>query len=70
MPHGVNNNPARTYRPEPDLHARAKAAVAEVDSTLNAHINAFLRWLIRETDELPKRPPAAASGSEQPSGNP
>lgn len=56
MPHGVHNIPAKTYRPEPELHERAKAAVAEVDSTLNAHISAFLRWLVRDTDELPARP--------------
>jgi hypothetical protein len=56
MPHGVHNIPAKTYRPEPELHARAKAAVAEVDSTLNAHITAFLQWLVRDTDELPARP--------------
>lgn len=61
MPHGVHNNPARTFRPEPELHTRAKAAVAEVDSTLNAHINAFLQWLVRDTDELPRRPPVGAS---------
>lgn len=56
MPHGVHNTPAKTYRPEPDLHARAKTAVADVDSNLNAHICAFLRWLVHDTDELPKRP--------------
>jgi len=60
MPHGVHAHSAKTYRPDPELHARAKAAVAEVDSNLNAHICAFLRWLVRETDELPKRPPAKA----------
>lgn len=57
MPHGVHNIPAKTYRPDPALHARAKDAVAEVDSTLNAHICEFLRWLTHETDELPERPP-------------
>jgi hypothetical protein len=56
MPHGVHRIPAKTYRPEPELLERAKAAVAEVDSTLNAHINAFFQWLTHETDELPRRP--------------
>lgn len=56
MPHGVHNIPAKTYRPDPELHERAKVAVAEVDSTLNAHINAFLRWLTHETNQLPPRP--------------
>lgn len=56
MPHGVHNLRARTYRPEPELYALAQAAVKEVDSTMNDHINAFLRWLVRETDELPRRP--------------
>jgi hypothetical protein len=70
MPHGVHNNPARTFRPDPELHTRAKAAVAEVDSTLNSHINAFLRWLVRETDELPKRPPTAPDQRNPVSHNP
>lgn len=57
MPHGVHNIPAKTYRPDPEVHEQAKAAVAEVGSTLNKHINGFLRWLVHETDELPERPP-------------
>lgn len=56
MPHGVHKNPARTFRPEPELYERAKAAVAAVDSDMNGHLVAFLRWLTRETDELPARP--------------
>ena len=58
MPHGVHRIPAKTYRPEPELLERAKAAVAEVDSNLNTHINAFFLWLVRDTDELPARPAA------------
>jgi hypothetical protein len=56
MPAGTHLKRARTYRPDPDLYERAKVAVAEVDSTMNDHINAFLRWLTHETDELPRRP--------------
>ncbi|MGK8559548.1 hypothetical protein [Nocardia gipuzkoensis] len=50
--------PVMTVRPDPDLHQRAKAAVALVDSNLNAHVVAFLRWLVHDTDDLPPRPPA------------
>jgi hypothetical protein len=57
MPAGVHLKPARTFRPDSvELYEKAKHAVADVDSTLNAHINAFLRWLVGETDELPERP--------------
>lgn len=56
MPHGVHNLRARTYRPEPELYALAQAAVKSVGSDMNTHINGFLRWLVHETDELPKRP--------------
>jgi hypothetical protein len=52
----VHKHPAKTFRPEPALYARAQAAVAEVDSDMQAHIVAFLRWLTHETDELPPRP--------------
>ncbi|MFF0777067.1 hypothetical protein [Streptomyces sp. NPDC003720] len=59
MPAGVHLKPARTFRPDSvELYEQAKDAVAQVDSTLNAHINAFLRWLVGETDELPERPAA------------
>ncbi|MFD9256952.1 hypothetical protein [Streptomyces sp. NPDC059538] len=63
MPAGVHRIRARTFRPEPQLYEQAKAAVAEVDSDMNAHINAFLRWLIRETDELPPRPAKKSAAS-------
>ncbi|ONK09469.1 hypothetical protein STBA_01690 [Streptomyces sp. MP131-18] len=56
MPAGVHLKPARTYRPDPDLHARAKLAVAEVGSDMNSHINGFLVWLVGDSDELPPRP--------------
>ncbi|MEU2403379.1 hypothetical protein ABZ609_03500 [Streptomyces rubiginosohelvolus] len=39
------------------MYERAKAAVDEVDSDMNKHLNGFLSWLVRDTDELPPRPP-------------
>ncbi|WP_186818752.1 hypothetical protein [Nocardia ninae] len=48
--------PVMTVRPDPDLHERAKVAVADVGSNLNAHVVAFLRWLVHDTDQLPPRP--------------
>jgi hypothetical protein len=48
--------PAITPRPAPELRERAKRAVSEVDSSLNKHVIDFLRWLVRDTDELPPRP--------------
>lgn len=58
--------PVMTIRADPELHERAKAAVAQLDSNLNAHVIAFMRWLVHETDELPVRPesPAADQISE------
>ncbi|MDT0608830.1 hypothetical protein [Streptomyces lancefieldiae] len=59
MPAGIHLKTARTFRPDsPELYEKAKAAVGEVGSTMNDHINGFLRWLAHETDELPARPPA------------
>jgi hypothetical protein len=55
---GVHKHQTRTYRPDPDLFKEAKRGVEALDSSLNAHICAFLRWLTHETDELPERPPA------------
>ncbi|MFF1923078.1 hypothetical protein ACFVW8_21225 [Streptomyces sp. NPDC058221] len=54
-----HKNPAVVCRPTPELHRRAKNAVTEVDSDINAHIIAFLHWLVGDTDELPNRPPVA-----------
>ncbi|MHA6806306.1 hypothetical protein [Salinifilum ghardaiensis] len=51
-----HRNPAVIYRPDPDLHNRAKAAVTEVGSDMNAHVLGFLRWLVGDTDQLPPRP--------------
>ena len=52
----VHKNPAKAFRPDPELYERAKVAVADVGSDMNAHLVAFLRWLTHETDELPARP--------------
>ncbi|MEV7654623.1 hypothetical protein AB0O39_10675 [Streptomyces anulatus] len=57
MPAGIHLRRARTYRPDPDVYERAKSAVEEVDSDMNKHLNGFLSWLVRDTDELPPRPP-------------
>lgn len=62
MPHGIHTKTARTYRPDPELYARAQTAVAAVGSDMNAHICAFLEWLVRDTDKLPERPDARPEG--------
>ncbi|WP_131824346.1 hypothetical protein [Mycobacteroides abscessus] len=49
--------PATSFRVDPELRERAKIAAAEVDSSLKAHIEAWLRWLVHDTDDLPTRPP-------------
>ncbi|GAA3118998.1 hypothetical protein GCM10010466_07350 [Planomonospora alba] len=62
------------YRPDPELHRRAKEAVAAVGSNMNAHIIGFLSWLVGDTDELPPRPTpicsdpscAAEAGGDRP----
>lgn len=51
--------PAATFRPDPEVYERAKAAVAEVGSDINAHVNWFLRWIAGDTDQLPPRPKPA-----------
>jgi hypothetical protein len=56
MPAGIHLKTARTFRPDPELYERAMAAVKEMDSTMNDHINGFLLWLVNDTDELPARP--------------
>ena len=64
MPAGIHLKKARTFRPDPELYERAMAAVKEVDSTMNDHVNGFLSWLVRDTDELPARPPAKPDDSK------
>ncbi|MFI9723844.1 hypothetical protein ACIHFE_30005 [Streptomyces sp. NPDC052396] len=56
--------PAVVYRPDPVLQQRAKAAVADVGSDMNAHIIAFLHWLVGDTDDLPARPSSAERDTE------
>lgn len=63
MPAGVHRRNARTYRPDPDVYERAQEAVASMDSDMNAYINAFLEWLVHDTDELPERPPKVEPAS-------
>ncbi|OEU95474.1 hypothetical protein [Streptomyces oceani] len=58
-----HRNPAAVYRPDPDLHERAKTAVADVGSDMNAHILGFLSWLVGDTDELPPRPASAGQAA-------
>ena len=50
-----HKNPAAVYRPEPQLYRRAQAAAGEVGSDMNAHIIAFLHWLVGDTDEIRQR---------------
>lgn len=40
---------------------RPKEAVAQVDSSLNAHIVALLRWLVHDADQLPLCPDCGAN---------
>ncbi len=49
---------ATSFRLDPELRRRAQAAVGQVDSTLTAHVSAFLSWVVGDTDELPARPTA------------
>lgn len=51
----AHKNPAKAFRPPPDLYDRAKQVVADVGSDMNSHLIGFLRWLTHETDELPSR---------------
>ncbi|MFC9897272.1 hypothetical protein ACFVMC_26585 [Nocardia sp. NPDC127579] len=48
--------PALTVTIDEDLKERVDQALDAVDSTYREHAIAFLRWLIRDTDELPPRP--------------
>ncbi|WP_432137628.1 hypothetical protein [Streptomyces sp. bgisy154] len=73
MPAGVHLKRARTYRPDPDVYDRARAAVEAMgdgkDATMNAYINAFLKWLVHDTDELPQRPPKQEGDGDIPQGD-
>ncbi len=51
-----HRHPAITPRPPAELRERAKIAVAEVGSDLNGHIVEFLRWLVHDRPDLPRRP--------------
>lgn len=60
--------PAATFRPEPELYERAKTAVAEVGTDINAYVIECLRYVVGDTDQFPARPAAAggASGAGEP----
>jgi hypothetical protein len=45
----------------------AVEAMPGKDATMNAYINAFLKWLVHDTDELPERPPKPTPGRSRPS---
>lgn len=51
-----HRHPAVVFRPDPELHERAKVVVDAVGSDMNAHVLGFLRWLVGDTDQLPARP--------------
>ncbi|GGO64373.1 hypothetical protein [Nonomuraea cavernae] len=57
---------AVVFRPDPDLHRRAREAVATVGSNMNAHVIGFLHWVVGDTDELPPRPTDAHPQSSAP----
>jgi hypothetical protein len=51
----VHRNPAITPRPPRELRDRSKEAATKMDTDLNAAVIAFLRWYVRDTDDLPAR---------------
>ncbi|WP_327100271.1 hypothetical protein OIE68_16770 [Nocardia vinacea] len=51
-----NRNPAVSLTLDSELKERVEQALQAVDSTYREHVIAFLRWFIRDTDELPARP--------------
>ncbi|WP_146161336.1 hypothetical protein [Nocardia sp. MDA0666] len=51
-----DRNPSLTVSVDSELKDRVEQALNAVDSTYKDHVLAFLRWFIRETDELPSRP--------------
>lgn len=51
-----NRNPAVSLTLDSELKERVEQALQAVDSTYREHAIAFLRWFIRDTDELPPRP--------------
>ncbi|MFG3488525.1 hypothetical protein [Streptomyces sp. NPDC047972] len=63
MPAGVHRRKARTFRPDPAVYERAQEAVASMDSDMNTYINAFLEWLVHDSDALPERPAKAGQAS-------
>lgn len=62
---GKHANPARVYRPDPELYQRAQLAAQKVGSNMNAHVVEFLKWLAGDTDELPSRPDPSTDDDDQ-----
>jgi hypothetical protein len=52
----AHKHPVKNFRPPPELYERAKEAVAEVGTDMNAYLISCLRWVTGETDEPPMRP--------------
>lgn len=52
----VHKNPAITPRPPAELRDRAKLAVTEVGTDLNAWVIGALEWLVHDRPEMPPRP--------------
>jgi hypothetical protein len=48
---------AITPRLPGDLRGRGRRAAQSVNTSLSAVVVAFVRWYVRDTDELPERPP-------------
>lgn len=65
MPSQSHSNKTVTIRPDRELHQKVKAALAGIDSNVNAHVVKFFEWLVHETDELPERPPAEPNAKSE-----
>ncbi|MEU7141696.1 hypothetical protein ABZ942_19755 [Nocardia sp. NPDC046473] len=48
--------PVMTVALDAELKERVEQALRAVDSTYREHATAFIRWFVRDTDELPSRP--------------
>lgn len=53
----AHKHPAKAFRPPPTLYERAQKARAEAGGDMNSLLVAFLRWYVRDEDNLPDRPP-------------
>lgn len=64
----VEKTPRQTIRVEKELWDKAGDVVGSRQR--GQYIRDFLRWLTRETDELPARPPAPGSDDGQSANGP